>query len=52
MRSELGKFSLDKIFWKQKSLNANIVDAINQIPDSRLLSVLYVPPGVNEFVWM
>ncbi|NXH66587.1 STML2 protein, partial [Hydrobates tethys] len=33
MRSELGKLSLDRVFRERESLNANIVDAINQASD-------------------
>ncbi|KAM8960957.1 stomatin-like protein 2, mitochondrial [Pelodytes ibericus] len=33
MRSELGKLSLDKVFRERESLNANIVEAINQASD-------------------
>uniref|UniRef100_H9GHC6 Stomatin-like protein 2, mitochondrial n=1 Tax=Anolis carolinensis TaxID=28377 RepID=H9GHC6_ANOCA len=33
MRLELGKLSLDKVFWERESLNASIVDAINQASD-------------------
>eukprot|EP00075_Anas_platyrhynchos_P014916 XP_027304169.1 stomatin-like protein 2, mitochondrial isoform X1 [Anas platyrhynchos] len=33
MRSELGKLSLDRLFRERESLNANIVDAINQASD-------------------
>ncbi|XP_053556319.1 stomatin-like protein 2, mitochondrial [Bombina bombina] len=34
MRSELGKLTLDKVFRERESLNANIVDSINQASDS------------------
>ncbi|RMC16526.1 hypothetical protein DUI87_06463 [Hirundo rustica rustica] len=33
MRSELGKLSLDRVFRERESLNASIVDAINQASD-------------------
>ncbi|KAL1790016.1 stomatin 2, mitochondrial isoform X1 [Sigmodon hispidus] len=33
MRSELGKLSMDKVFRERESLNASIVDAINQAAD-------------------
>ncbi|KAM6364403.1 LOW QUALITY PROTEIN: stomatin-like protein 2, mitochondrial [Pluvialis apricaria] len=59
MRSELGKLSLDRVFWEQESLNANIVDAINQASDCWGIQCLryeikdiHVPPRVKESMQM
>ncbi|XP_078530796.1 stomatin-like protein 2, mitochondrial [Lissotriton helveticus] len=59
MRSELGKLSLDKVFRERESLNANIVDAINQAADVWGIRCLryeikdiHVPPRVKESMQM
>ncbi|ERE83241.1 stomatin-like protein 2 [Cricetulus griseus] len=59
MRSELGKLSLDKVFRERESLNANIVDAINQAADYWGIRCLryeikdiHVPPRVKESMQM
>ncbi|XP_068128153.1 stomatin-like protein 2, mitochondrial [Hyperolius riggenbachi] len=59
MRSELGKLSLDKVFRERESLNANIVDAINQASDYWGIKCLryeikdiHVPPKVREAMQM
>ncbi|KAK1334352.1 hypothetical protein QTO34_005356 [Cnephaeus nilssonii] len=59
MRSELGKLSLDKVFRERESLNANIVDAINQAADCWGIRCLryeikdiHVPPRVKESMQM
>ncbi|XP_038598429.1 stomatin-like protein 2, mitochondrial isoform X2 [Tachyglossus aculeatus] len=59
MRSELGKLSLDKVFRERESLNANIVDAINQASDCWGIRCLryeikdiHVPPRVKESMQM
>ncbi|XP_043831989.1 stomatin-like protein 2, mitochondrial [Dromiciops gliroides] len=59
MRSELGKLSLDKVFRERESLNASIVDAINQASDYWGIRCLryeikdiHVPPRVKESMQM
>ncbi|XP_027971067.1 stomatin-like protein 2, mitochondrial isoform X2 [Eumetopias jubatus] len=59
MRSELGKLSLDKVFRERESLNASIVDAINQAADCWGIRCLryeikdiHVPPRVKESMQM
>ncbi|XP_014808017.1 PREDICTED: stomatin-like protein 2, mitochondrial isoform X1 [Calidris pugnax] len=59
MRSELGKLSLDRVFRERESLNANIVDAINQASDYWGIRCLryeikdiHVPPRVKESMQM
>ncbi|KAM7166068.1 stomatin-like protein 2, mitochondrial [Macrochelys suwanniensis] len=59
MRSELGKISLDKVFRERESLNACIVDAINQASDYWGIRCLryeikdiHVPPRVKESMQM
>ncbi|KAK1191632.1 STML2 protein, partial [Pygoscelis papua] len=59
MRSELGKLSLDRVFRERESLNANIVDAINQASDCWGIRCLryeikdiHVPPRVKESMQM
>ncbi|KAE8636935.1 hypothetical protein XENTR_v10003205 [Xenopus tropicalis] len=59
MRSELGKLTLDKVFRERESLNANIVDAINQASDYWGIKCLryeikdiHVPPKVKEAMQM
>ncbi|CAO2580535.1 Stomatin-like protein 2, mitochondrial, partial [Lemmus lemmus] len=59
MRSELGKLSLDKVFRERESLNAHIVDAINQAADYWGIRCLryeikdiHVPPRVKESMQM
>ncbi|XP_030048683.1 stomatin-like protein 2, mitochondrial [Microcaecilia unicolor] len=59
MRSELGKLTLDKVFRERESLNANIVDAINQASDFWGIRCLryeikdiHVPPRVKESMQM
>ncbi|KAJ6663063.1 hypothetical protein lerEdw1_010884 [Lerista edwardsae] len=59
MRSELGKLSLDKVFRERESLNASIVDAINQASDFWGIRCLryeikdiHVPPRVKESMQM
>ncbi|XP_053887689.1 stomatin-like protein 2, mitochondrial isoform X1 [Malaclemys terrapin pileata] len=59
MRSELGKISLDKVFRERESLNACIVDAINQASDCWGIRCLryeikdiHVPPRVKESMQM
>uniref|UniRef100_A0A9L0TDC4 Stomatin like 2 n=1 Tax=Equus caballus TaxID=9796 RepID=A0A9L0TDC4_HORSE len=59
MRSELGKLSLDKVFRERESLNASIVDAINQAADYWGIRCLryeikdiHVPPRVKESMQM
>ncbi|NXN76635.1 STML2 protein, partial [Himantopus himantopus] len=59
MRSELGKLSLDRVFRERESLNANIVDAINQAADCWGIQCLryeikdiHVPPHVKESMQM
>ncbi|XP_006277902.2 stomatin-like protein 2, mitochondrial [Alligator mississippiensis] len=59
MRSELGKISLDKVFRERESLNAGIVDAINQAADDWGIQCLryeikniHVPPRVKESMQM
>ncbi|KAM5193458.1 stomatin-like protein 2, mitochondrial [Mantella aurantiaca] len=59
MRSELGKLTLDKVFRERESLNANIVDAINQASDFWGIKCLryeikdiHVPPKVREAMQM
>ncbi|NXU51239.1 STML2 protein, partial [Turnix velox] len=59
MRSELGKLSLDRVFRERESLNANIVDAINQASDFWGIRCLryeikdiHVPPRVKESMQM
>ncbi|KAM9331055.1 stomatin-like protein 2, mitochondrial [Gastrophryne carolinensis] len=59
MRSELGKLTLDKVFRERESLNANIVDAINQASDYWGIRCLryeikdiHVPPKVREAMQM
>ncbi|XP_053556987.1 stomatin-like protein 2, mitochondrial [Bombina bombina] len=59
MRSELGKLTLDKVFRERESLNANIVDSINQASDSWGIRCLryeikdiQVPPKVREAMQM
>ncbi|XP_072269647.1 stomatin-like protein 2, mitochondrial [Pyxicephalus adspersus] len=59
MRSELGKLTLDKVFRERESLNANIVDAINQASDYWGIKCLryeikdiHVPPKVREAMQM
>ncbi|XP_018429109.1 PREDICTED: stomatin-like protein 2, mitochondrial [Nanorana parkeri] len=59
MRSELGKLTLDKVFRERESLNANIVDAINQASDYWGIKCLryeikdiHVPPKVRDAMQM
>ncbi|XP_035167244.1 stomatin-like protein 2, mitochondrial isoform X1 [Oxyura jamaicensis] len=59
MRSELGKLFLDRVFRERESLNANIVDAINQASDCWGIRCLryeikdiHVPPRVKESMQM
>ncbi|NXR20173.1 STML2 protein, partial [Cinclus mexicanus] len=59
MRSELGKLSLDRVFRERESLNASIVDAINQASDCWGIRCLryeikdiHVPPRVKESMQM
>ncbi|NXA42031.1 STML2 protein, partial [Eudromia elegans] len=59
MRSELGKLSLDRVFRERESLNASIVDAINQASDYWGIRCLryeikdiHVPPRVKESMQM
>ncbi|KAH1168560.1 hypothetical protein KIL84_013150 [Mauremys mutica] len=59
MRSELGKISLDKVFRERESLNACIVDAINQASDCWGIRCLryeikdiHVPPRVKDSMQM
>ncbi|KAM4878795.1 stomatin-like protein 2, mitochondrial isoform 3-T3 [Sylvia borin] len=59
MRSELGKLSLDRVFRERESLNASIVDAINQASDCWGIQCLryeikdiHVPPRVKESMQM
>ncbi|XP_068520932.1 LOW QUALITY PROTEIN: stomatin-like protein 2, mitochondrial [Anas acuta] len=59
MRSELGKLSLDRLFRERESLNANIVDAINQASDCwgiwclrYKIKDIHVPPRVKESMQM
>ncbi|KAF1407149.1 Stomatin-like protein 2, mitochondrial, partial [Spheniscus magellanicus] len=59
MRSELGKLSLDRVFRERESLNANIVDAINQASDCwgircprYEIKDIHVPPHVKESMQM
>ncbi|XP_012667122.1 stomatin-like protein 2, mitochondrial isoform X2 [Otolemur garnettii] len=59
MRSELGKLSLDRVFRERESLNASIVDAINQAADCWGIRCLryeikdiHVPPRVKESMQM
>ncbi|NWI09092.1 STML2 protein, partial [Crypturellus soui] len=59
MRSELGKLSLDRVFRECESLNASIVDAINQASDCWGIRCLryeikdiHVPPRVKESMQM
>ncbi|XP_021107149.1 stomatin-like protein 2, mitochondrial isoform X1 [Heterocephalus glaber] len=59
MRSELGKLALDKVFRERESLNASIVDAINQAADCWGIRCLryeikdiHVPPRVKESMQM
>ncbi|XP_040399247.1 stomatin-like protein 2, mitochondrial [Cygnus olor] len=59
MRSELGKLSLDRVFRERESLNANIVDAINQASDCwgiwclrYEIKDIHVPPRVKESMQM
>ncbi|NWJ11325.1 STML2 protein, partial [Crypturellus undulatus] len=59
MRSELGKLSLDRVFRECESLNASIVDAINQASDCWGIQCLcyeikdiHVPPRVKESMQM
>ncbi|XP_070599775.1 stomatin-like protein 2, mitochondrial isoform X2 [Erythrolamprus reginae] len=59
MRSELGKLSLDKVFRERESLNASIVDSINQASDYWGIRCLryeikdiHVPPRVKESMQM
>ncbi|KAM9168385.1 LOW QUALITY PROTEIN: stomatin-like protein 2, mitochondrial [Mergus octosetaceus] len=59
MRSELGKLSLDRLFREHESLNANIVDAINQASDCwgiwclrYEIKDIHMPPRVKESMQM
>ncbi|XP_039615074.1 stomatin-like protein 2, mitochondrial isoform X1 [Polypterus senegalus] len=59
MRSELGKLTLDKVFMERESLNANIVDALNQASSEWGIRCLryeikdiHVPPKVKESMQM
>ncbi|NWS75172.1 STML2 protein, partial [Crotophaga sulcirostris] len=59
MRSELGKLSLDRVFRERETLNASIVDAINQAADCWGIRCLryeikdiHVPQRVKESMQM